>query len=630
MSQPVQLKQPNGTANGSGTSYSRGKVLGIAGVIAQVQLPTGEVVQVRTDFLRGKSGPPLAGEIWILDQLYGQWMFAVPVGLVGVTGGGALSALTDVALTSPSNGQALVYDSALAKWKNAVPTAAAVPYKSFLGIAERALAFLSYQTKPFLGVSAASDATVVLSRPYPFTFTGVVSGYFDAGSYTPSGTVTATLVLCTNTTVTSSATTATVAADGSFSFGSAARNGFKSVRITDSNGIIADSTKSSGTLRSLFAPISGGANGTQPALTGENDTVTYAYDQAVAMLAALAMGRLELAQRLYGGLWRLEIPFSATNWGSWPVMTEQLTPDTFSNVFRLDAQGMALYAVGTYGAAASLGDEIFSPWSTSLSGFGLTPFTQGGTGLYQFGSGTYPTNATGHLPIGSEQAATAYTADGNMTAWFGITKARQLIQAGPIGTAPALQAAIMANLWNAGQNRFNRDLANSTADPLRNRILGYFFLRGIGRSEAPNLITDAALTPFKRTNPYSGAKGYAAYRTQTEYPNATYPIWTEGTLLLALAFLVSGDTSRWAQTISDLFIVPTGVDDQRESGGPTANVGTYFRDVQRIQGALGGIPYLLGESSTAFDFPAIMNFSWSTASAAAAIFAITGGGIFGI
>jgi len=629
MNQPVQLKTPTGTANGSGTSYSRGKVLGIAGVIAQVQLPTGEVVQVRTDFLRGKSGPPLAGEIWILDQLYGQWMFAVPVGIVG--GGGALSALTDVVLTSPSNGQALVYDSALTKWKNAVPTAAAVPYKSFLGIAERALAFLSYQTKPFLGVSAAADSTVVLSRPYPFTFTGIVSGYFDAGSYTPSGTVTATLVLCTNTAVTSSAATATVASDGSFSFGSAARNGFKSVRITDSNGTIADSTKSPGTLRSIYAPFSGGANGTQPALTGKNDTVTYAYDQAVAMLAALAMGRLELAQRLYGGLWRQEIPYSATNWGSWPVMTEQLTPDTFSNVFRLDAQGMALYAVGAYGSAASFGDEIFGyPWTTSLSGFGLTPFTQGGTGLYQFGSGTYPVNTAGYAPIGSEQSASAYTADGNMMAWLGITKARQLIQAGPIGTATDLQVAIMASLWNAGQNRFNRDLANSTADPLRNRILGYFFLRGIGRSEAPNLITDAALTPYKHTSPYSGAKGYSAYRTQAEYPNASYPIWTEGTLLLALAFLVSGDTSRWAQTISDLFIVSTGVDDQRENGGPTANVGIYFRDVQRIQSTLGGIPYILPDSSTAFDYPNTNTFSWSTASAAAAIFAITGGGIFGI
>lgn len=637
MNQPVQLKQPNGTANGSGTSYSRGKVLGVDGLIAHVQLPTGEVIQVRTDFLRGKSGPPLAGEIWILDQLYGQWLFAVPVGIPGTAAGaGALAGLSDVAITSPANGESLVYNAATSKWKNQLASAASAS-NPFTGVAERALSFLKWQMLPSTGVSQASDSTVVLSRRYPYTYTGTIVGYFDPGQYNNMGFLTtpvyqAQLVLNTLSGVSIAVATSTISADGSFTFGSAARNGYKSVKIIDTanfNQVVADSTHAPGTIRSIMAPYSGAAGQVSGGLTGYSDTVSYSYDQGMALMAAVAMGDLDFARQLYQGLMRKYIP-TGTNVRTWPVMTEQLTPMNISNVFRLNDHFMALMGLVTFAGAAGF-DEVFGGGAPNLSSGFPAPFPKNGTtGLYLNGSGTYPTNGVGYALIGSDQSASAYGSEGNLLAWLAFTKTRHLIQAGPIGTASDLQQAIMTRLWNSSANRFNRDATNTTADTLRARIYGYFFLRGIGRTDiAPNLITDTALTPFKHTSTYSGAKGYSAYYHSTDYTATSYPIWAEGTLLLALAFLVSGDIARWSQTLSQLFVLSPGLDNQIESGGGTANEAQYMVEVQRIQSSMGGIPYLVGETAD-YVFPAAANLYWSVSSASAAILAICGAGIFGV
>jgi hypothetical protein len=665
VTKPVQVKTSVNGSNPSGAVYSKGRVLGVDGNIAQVQLPTGQIVTVRVDMLRGKSGAPKAGEVWILDQVYGQWLFAVPVGVLGVdlttggTGGGGstpppsgptkLSQLTDVAIANPIDTQVLTYDVATTKWKNkSLPPAPtpvnAAPYKPFMGIAERAMGFIENQMRPF-GLGAALDASVVLSRTYPITYTGTIVGYYDPGTgWASTNTLfggntpvyQAQLTLTTSSGITATAATASVGADGSFTFTSAAYNGIKSVRIIDtanSNTVVADSIKSQGLVRSIQAVFSSGSTNFPPTnYTGQVDGRTYAYDQGMALMAAMAMGRHETARRLYYGLARMQVLAAGATQFQPPVYTEQLTPGVTPGIYRLLDSSMAFHGVGNY--ARAFGDEIFHlgpPFISNAMNTYATAFPLSG-GLYVTGTGTYPSNGVGYLPYGDELATSTYSAEANMMAWFALTSLREVIQAGPYEIMAALQSNIVSKLWNTQLNRFNRNTGNTTADTLRARILGYFFLHDIGRDDlAPLVISDAALTPFKHTSPVTGAKGYSAYFHSTDYTGSIYPIWVEGTCALALAFLISGDTTRWAQTLSDLFVLTSGTDVQDEDGSfPRANMAKYIRDYQRIQGNAGGLPYTVPDTVNDLTFPGAENLYWSVSSAAMAILAICGGGIFGV
>ena len=77
------LRLPNIPTMGGGASSSKGDVIGVDGVTAEVRLAIGTTIKVRTDYLRGKGAAPRAGETWILDQFYGHWMFAICVGYRG-------------------------------------------------------------------------------------------------------------------------------------------------------------------------------------------------------------------------------------------------------------------------------------------------------------------------------------------------------------------------------------------------------------------------------------------------------------------------------------------------------------------------------------------------------------------
>lgn len=61
-------------------TFQRGVVLEVdANLVALVKVGDHQI-RVRADMMRGKSAPPLPGEIWIFDQPYGSgWQFAVPV-----------------------------------------------------------------------------------------------------------------------------------------------------------------------------------------------------------------------------------------------------------------------------------------------------------------------------------------------------------------------------------------------------------------------------------------------------------------------------------------------------------------------------------------------------------------------
>lgn len=80
------LKGQFGTGRTSDVVYATGVVLWVDldKQVAEVQLASNKV-QVPLTSLRGKSAPPVAGERWLLDQIYGRWLLAVPQGVPAVT-----------------------------------------------------------------------------------------------------------------------------------------------------------------------------------------------------------------------------------------------------------------------------------------------------------------------------------------------------------------------------------------------------------------------------------------------------------------------------------------------------------------------------------------------------------------
>jgi hypothetical protein len=78
MAEPELKKGSSSTI--AGTSYMVGKVLGVDGALAEVQTNIG-LRKVRVDWTRGNSGTPQAGETWLLDNIYGAWLFALRVGM---------------------------------------------------------------------------------------------------------------------------------------------------------------------------------------------------------------------------------------------------------------------------------------------------------------------------------------------------------------------------------------------------------------------------------------------------------------------------------------------------------------------------------------------------------------------
>jgi hypothetical protein len=76
----MPVVKQNSKSGQNQASFARGYVMQIDDRgVALVKI--GETQQwIRTDTLRGKSAPPLPGEVWILDQAYGVgWQFAVPL-----------------------------------------------------------------------------------------------------------------------------------------------------------------------------------------------------------------------------------------------------------------------------------------------------------------------------------------------------------------------------------------------------------------------------------------------------------------------------------------------------------------------------------------------------------------------
>lgn len=278
---------------------------------------------------------------------------------------------------------------------------------------------------------------------------------------------------------------------------------------------------------------------------------TYAYDQAVTLLAMIAAGEREAAAQLARGLLLLQTK-SGAEAGGFIFSGQQLSPEYGDAAYRTGAHCFCVYALVAY-VQAWPGDTGQNFTGAITAGLAWLDRYMGPNGLYLGGLGTYP-------PGGGFEPNTPISwasSEHNFDAWHLWDLAyRTFANSSYLTKANNLKAAIMATLWREDLGRFLQGMGPGNVpdygDPLDCHSWGAMFLAAIGdQVRASAIMTDAALAPFKFT--INGLTGYApAYAADPAYPDATATIWSEGTYGVALAFLAIGDRPRWHLTMQQM------------------------------------------------------------------------------
>lgn len=342
------------------------------------------------------------------------------------------------------------------------------------------------------------------------------------------------------------------ATDGTFSF-LASQGGMKQFQIVDttSNNILAEYVPPIQNVRSYLV-----VNG-EPGYGTNFVNYCYAYDQAIALLAMLALGDMSTAQQLASGLLKMQTS-GGQNDGGFVFSAPQLSAAYGNGYYRTGAHAFATYALLCYAEArpADATQDYTSAIQKALGYLDRQLSSSGTTsGLYLGGTGLY--NDPSGLPETFNEAydITWASAEHNFDVWHAYAKAASVLNDTTSGTkATALQQNILGKLWDSSHNRFYQGIQSSgpdPSDPLDTHTWGGIWLHNIGRDDlAQQVLSSTALAPFKLTN--GGVSGYAAAYDSGGYPGIVPAVWSEGTFGAAMAFLSLGDTVNWQATIDGI------------------------------------------------------------------------------
>lgn len=327
------------------------------------------------------------------------------------------------------------------------------------------------------------------------------------------------------------------------------RKQYRLVR-TSNDEILADYTPTVGPVRSYL--VGEGEPGYGTGFVHQS----YCYDQAMALMAMIAIGRYDLAKQLAQGLLLFQ-QLTGANAGGFRFSGQQLSPTYGDEVYRTGAHCFCIEALARYIEACP--SDTTRDYVTALENSLAWLMDQLGTdGLFLGGSGTYD-------PEGAFDPSADLTwasSEHNFDAYHALVKCAQVLDDPDwLDVADALKLYIMEWLWNEGLQRFNQGLKHDqvadVADPLDCHSWGAMFLMAIGETERANIImSDVALEPFKHT--VTGPDGtdwtgYSpAYPEDPEYPSANYTVWSEGSAGVALAFLAIGAEAKWLVTMRNL------------------------------------------------------------------------------
>jgi hypothetical protein len=283
----------------------------------------------------------------------------------------------------------------------------------------------------------------------------------------------------------------------------------------------------------------------------------YVYDQAIALLAMLALGDMETAQQLAIGILKMQTSGGASS-GGFVFSAPQLSAAYGNGYYRTGAHAFATYALLCYVEARPTDNtqsyvtaiqSALSYLDGQLSGSGTT------SGLYLGGTGLY-NDPTGQPETFNEGYDISWAStEHNFDVWHAYSKAAGVLNdTSSANKANALQQAIINKLWSTANNRFYQGMQPAgpdASDPLDTHTWGGIWLHNIGRDDlAKQVLSDSALAPFQLTN--GGVTGYAAAYNSGGYPGIVPSVWSEGTFGAAMAFLAIGDTIHWQAAIDGI------------------------------------------------------------------------------
>lgn len=302
---------------------------------------------------------------------------------------------------------------------------------------------------------------------------------------------------------------------------------------------------------------------------GHPDQATaHAYDQALAVQAALVMGDEAATDLLTAGLLRLQTP-SGTQAGGFVATAPQGDPEAAAPVYRTGGHAVATYALLSAIRSLPAGDPRQDGWRLAASaavGWLLAQRVTDGpnAGLVSGGWGGDAGPGTRIDWISTEH---------NLDAWHALHLASTVLSCGPCGpAADRLEGAIRQRLWqpDGGFVQGATPTGLDTTRPLDGQTWGAIWLTTVGRADlAATALAD--IPAYRVTD--QGITGMLAFKAQPSIPNPTPTVWFEGSFGLALAQARVGDAAGHAATLAALaagqrpdgsFPVATTADPDRE------------------------------------------------------------------
>jgi hypothetical protein len=339
-------------------------------------------------------------------------------------------------------------------------------------------------------------------------------------------------------------------ADGTFAFDND-QVGAKMFRLydTSTDEVLAQSFDPTGLIRSYeYQPGEAGYG------TGIQD-LTYLYDQALALFAAVGQDQPSQASTLVQGLLKMQTTTGA-HAGGFVFAAPQLSPTYTDPYYRTGADAIALDAllayikqypndanIATYKAAALQGlSFIQSEYSSS----GAT------AGLYLGGFGEYSGNPQTFDPT---YVVTFASTEHNIDIWHVLVDAAQVFGTSPTDyttMASDLDTAIQSNLYDTVNQRFYQGINGGVpdvGDPLDTNSWGSIQMYAAGNvTQAQQALTH--LSVFQRT--VDGISGYTPFYDTVDYPGAVANVWYEGSFGAALAEFDAGNYSTYRAILDEL------------------------------------------------------------------------------
>lgn len=274
---------------------------------------------------------------------------------------------------------------------------------------------------------------------------------------------------------------------------------------------------------------------------------TYTYDQALALLVAVAANDRTMADELLRGLSQIQVQ-NGEFAGAFPSSSEQNNPTNVDKTYYTGGNAFVLYALTRYVEAYGDVNNATSMLRNGLSYIDKVRTVSGdAAGLYQGGRG--------YRDDGSPRQITWHSTEHNTDLWHVLERASRVLKDTTLKQkADSLAKAIVEKLWNDQTGRFRQGFQDE-AQALDTASWGSVFLSAVGEHE--KAVRSAANTKaYAHTS--ARATGFTPYVGRAD---SVPTVWYEGTYGVALAHAALGDQAELQDVITKSMV------GQRPGGG---------------------------------------------------------------